>query len=119
MGEEEFEELEITFPDRIINGEAKRVLSIEGGYDLMIGRFDIFSSRPNFLDKSEWLEDVESIKDLQAEQELDRKYAEAEAKNRLPDILPASTNKPDVELKGIYRLLIVIAIFLLVIIFKL
>lgn len=113
-GEEEFEELEITFPDRIINGEAKRVLSIEGGYDLMIGRFDIFSSRPNFLDKSEWLEDVESIKDLQAEQEY------AEAKNRLPDVLPASTtNKPDTELKGIYRLLIVIAIFLLVIIFKL
>ena len=66
------------------------------------------------MDKSEWLEDVESIKDLQAEQEY------AEAKNRLPDVLPASTtNKPDTELKGIYRLLIVIAIFLLVIIFKL
>jgi hypothetical protein len=117
VGVDEFETVEITREQRIINGEEKRVLCISK-YSL-ISFFDLYSSRPKFLDKSEWLEDVESIKDLQAEQELDRKYAEAEAKNRLPDILPASTNKPDVELKGIYRLLIVIAIFLLVIIFKL
>lgn len=122
LGVDEFEQLEITFPDRVINGEKKRVLSIEGGYDLMVSRVDLSSSIPKFLDKSEWLEDVESIKDLQAEQEWDRQLAEdeaAEAKNRLFDVLPASTNKPDTELKSIYRILIVIAIFLLVIIFKL
>lgn len=122
LGVDEFEQLEITFPDRVINGEKKRVLSIEGGYDLMVSCVDLSSSIPKFLDKSEWLEDVESIKDLQAEQEWDRQLAEdeaAEAKNRLFDVLPASTNKPDTELKSIYRILIVIAIFLLVIIFKL
>ena len=45
------------------------------------------------MDKSEWLENVESIKDLQAEQKWDRQLAEdeaAEAKN-LSDVLPGST----------------------------
>lgn len=111
LGVDEFEQLEITCPDRVINGEKKRVLSIEGGYDLMVSCVDLSSSRPKFLDKREWLEDVESIKDLQAEQEWDRQLAE--------DVLPSSTNKPDTELKSISRILIVIAIFLLVIIFKL
>lgn len=121
VGVDEFETVEITREQRIINGEEKRVLCISK-YSL-ISFFDLYSSRPKFLDKSEWLGDVESIKRLQAEQELEREYAEveaAEAKNRLPDVWPASTtNKPETELKGIYRLLIVIAILLLVIIFKL
>ena len=118
-GVNEFETVEITREQRIIDGEQKRVLCISK-YSL-ISLFNVYSSRPKFLDKSEWLENVESIKDLQAEQKWDRQLAEdeaAEAKN-LSDVLPGSTKKPDTELKSIYRILIVIAIFLLVIIFKL
>ncbi len=66
----------------------KRVLCISK-YSL-ISLFNVYSSRPKFLDKSEWLENVESIKDLQAEQKWDRQLAEdeaAEAKN-LSDVLP-------------------------------
>ena len=118
-GVNEFETVEITREQRIIDGEQKRVLCISK-YSL-ISLFNVYSSRPKFLDKSEWLENVESIKDLQAEQKWDRQLAEdeaAEAKN-LSDVLPGSTKKPDTELKSIYRILILIAIFLLVIIFKL
>ena len=90
-GVNEFETVEITREQRIIDGEQKRVLCISK-YSL-ISLFNVYSSRPKFLDKSEWLENVESIKDLQAEQKWDRQLAEdeaAEAKN-LSDVLPGST----------------------------
>lgn len=113
---EEFIDLDHQTLTQVIDEEKKRVLSVEGHENnIVINHFRIYSSKPKYIKKEEWLDDIWSVED-----KLDRDIFDKED-NLLDQIDKERNNFPKHtfnELRKINSLTYVVIILLIILAFK-